>query len=469
MDKTLPKRLSVFLGALVLSGCATVTDLTGSMFVPYPVQADDYKRELLMGNGQQAVTTLKERNNQADQALYSLEYARIAQLSGQTDSSIEGFNTLFDLVAEKDEEAHITATGVAAQAGSLLVNDNIIPYEPATFEKVFAHQFQAMNFLQQGNVDSALVEVRRANFLQHEALTANEDEVVEAIEEKEEENAEQQPEVSADKLLDSYGEMDEVAGKVKSGFQSAYTFYISAAIYEMTGQLNDAYIDYKKAYEIFPDNPYLQQDLLRLSKRLNRKDYRRYSKQFSSKANKLGKKEGEVLVLFEHGFIPAKEEIKLPIPIADNIYNIAFPIYRGAWSEPTPLEIRANNKTLSSAAITYPRALAVKTLKDEAAELAVRQALRVYAKYKIQEEAGVAALAHVYNFVSERADLRSWLTLPNDVQIIRLPLPEGQHTLSLTHGQAKADTPITVKAGKLSIVRVAATDNWLIADNIYQQ
>ena len=49
---------------------------------------------------------------------------------------------------------------------------------------------------------------------------------------------------------------------------SAGTLF-SAIIYEMLGHFDDAYIDYKKALEIVPDNTYLQKDVLRLDRKIN--------------------------------------------------------------------------------------------------------------------------------------------------------------------------------------------------------
>ncbi|MEI8618891.1 hypothetical protein P4S63_22420 [Pseudoalteromonas sp. B193] len=46
---------------------------------------------------------------------------------------------------------------------------------------------------------------------------------------------------------------------IKNGFQNAYTFYLSALLYQSAKQYDDAYIDYKKALAIQPNNIYLQQ------------------------------------------------------------------------------------------------------------------------------------------------------------------------------------------------------------------
>ena len=128
------------------------------------------------------------------------------------------------------------------------------------------HHYQALNFLTKKDLEGAAVEVRRANNEQEEALRRFESEVEAAQKaaEKKHISSKSQSAVSS-----SYAQMDEVAGKVKNSFQNAYTFYVSGFIYELLDQANDAYIDYKKALEIYPENRYLQQDVIRLARALN--------------------------------------------------------------------------------------------------------------------------------------------------------------------------------------------------------
>jgi len=45
-------------------------------------------------------------------------------------------------------------------------NENAIPYRGDTYERIFVHSFQALNFLGERNPEAAGVEVRRANLAQ---------------------------------------------------------------------------------------------------------------------------------------------------------------------------------------------------------------------------------------------------------------------------------------------------------------
>jgi hypothetical protein len=265
--------------------------------------------------------------------------------------------------------------------------------------------------------------------------------------------------------------MDEVAGKVKNSFQNAYTFYVSGFIYELLRQPNDAYIDYKKALEIYPENRYLQKDVLRLAAGLDmREELDELRQRFPHVDNEhiydSGTGTGELLVLFEDGFVPQKHEIKIPLPAGKaGLIAIAFPIYQERWSPQIPLQILNNGGLIGSTEpICDVRALAVTALKEKVPVIATRQIIRAIAKGVTAMEAkkqmgDLGQLATiVWNLVSESADLRSWLTLPANAQILRTTLPVGSYSLSLQHpsagGTAHADVEITANSKTiLHIVR----------------
>jgi hypothetical protein len=252
--------------------------------------------------------------------------------------------------------------------------------------------------------------------------------------------------------------MDEVAGKVKNSFQNAYTFYISGFIYELLRQPNDAYIDYKKALEIYPENKYLQKDVLRLAAKLDMREElqelgQRFPREDSRFIDKDGAGTGELLVLFEDGFVPQKHEIKIPLPAGKaGIVSIAFPIYQENWSPHVPLRILNNSEFIGSTEpICDVRALAVKALKEKVPVIATRQIIRAIAKGASAVEAKKQMgdlgqfVTIVWNFVSENADLRSWLTLPANAQILRTSLPAGSYSLSLQHPMVGAATHADVE------------------------
>lgn len=453
----------LFLTALpAMTGCAA-----SSTFTAYPRKIQPLISSLSNRTPVDLKQCLLDECKDKDQILYNMERGRYAQITGDSEVSMNDFRASMDRIRVNDEKALISASDFGANVAATLVNDNAIPYEGEGYERVLLHHYQALNYLKKKDLDGAGVEVRRANAEQSDSLKRFEKEIEDAREEAQSKRIDNNPA----RIDSQYAQMDEVAGKVKNSFQNAYTFYVSGFIYELLRQPDDAYIDYKKALEIYPDNSYLQKDVLRLAAKLDMgEELDELSRRFPSAHKRFKDGEnpgtGELLVLFEDGFVPQKHEVKIPIPVSSaGLISIAFPIYHERWSAQLPLRILSESTLIGSTEpICDVRALAVKALQEKAPVIVTRQILRAVAKgvsvaeaRKKMGELGQFAVT-VWNIVSESADLRSWLTLPANAQILRTTLAAGSYSLSLQHPMtgepAYADVEITAN-GKtvLHVVR----------------
>lgn len=447
------KRLVLPLIAIYLTGCAA-----SSVFSPYPNQAQEFRAAIDTGKEADTLKKLDGKRNNADRILYLMERGRVGQAAGTTDDSLADFSDVLAAMDANEEKAKLSLTDTGAQGATLMTNDNAIPYKGEAYERIFVHHYQALNYLGKQNLEGAGVEIRRANQYQVEAADAHNAEIAKAEEEAQQHSVSANP----DDFASQFAAMDAVTGKVKSSFQNAYTFYLSGLIYEALREDNNAYIDYKKAIEIFPDNRYLQDDVLRLAKRLSMsEDYARYSKQFNRTAPVASNGAGSIAILYEEGFVAAKDQFMLPLPTVHGWVSVAFPIYNSPWQAPAGLSVSAGGMALGSTeTIVDVHALAAKALKERLPAMLVRQTLRAAAKYTMQKEANDrgGALAgittQIYNLVSEQADRRSWLTLPRDAQILRGALPSGQHTLTLSAGVQQQTTSVTVQADRITLLHV---------------
>src|SRR5690606_38317425 len=107
------------------------------------------------------------------------------------------------------------------------------------------------------------------------------------------------------------------AGRVKSSFQNAYTFYLSALFWEVVRDYNAALVDLKRAYEINPDAMFIEEDIRRVRRRMGDRVQARLP----------GKDEGSLVMLFEQGRVPPKRELSLPITTIHGYFAVAFPTY----------------------------------------------------------------------------------------------------------------------------------------------
>lgn len=440
-------RLPVLFSAVVLmTGCTT-----SSVFVPYPARALNYQQALGTGLLQPSLEQSRKQTGSRDALLVLLEQGRLYQLAGNYEQSKQSFSAAIQKFSEIDDRATISLTHTASQGAALVSNDNAIPYQSNLFERIFTHQFQALNYIALGDYESAQVEMRRAQFYQDKT--------------RDEHNDNPDNTVSPEALTEYQSRLatlDNLAQRVKSSSQSAYSFYLAGLLYESKQQFDDALIDYKRALTIAPDNVFLQQDIYRLADKLKRNDD--LKKLAALKVAPAKANEGTVAVLYEEGFVPAKKEIFLPFPWPQSWYVLAFPYYDSPWQSPMALTITgpALKAPIASQVVVDSQALAARALKDSLVSMLVRQTLRAQTKHKLQQEANdkggpiLGVLVGAYNILSENADLRSWLTLPRFAHIARFNLPEGEQSLQLDGTES---IKVNVQRNKITLVRIVKVDN----------
>ncbi|MDM5058234.1 COG3014 family protein [Aeromonas rivipollensis] len=451
----------LLLAGLLLGGCASRWQ---DLFVSYSDQMVPLRNQLLLGHAAEALPKVRESTPGDDTyVLDQLEKGRIAWLAGQDGVSKQGFAAADSRLAWEESQAKYRLSQGLAQAGSLLTNDQTMAYRTPDYERTMLHHYLALNYLQRGDAEGALVEVRRANQVQERALKARADEVRKAKEKSEESEADGEM-----RQLMSRGapELDRLIGQVKNGFQNAYTFYFSGVLYEAAGDLNDAWVDYQRGYQIAPDNQSLQDALLRLARlRGSSDELKETEKKVGRKAPPLAKDQGQLVVLFEDGLIPARREIFLPLPISTSsgdfrTFTVAVPYYDNRASDTGPLTVSVGRQAGRTSSLVRLESLAAKDLQERLPGMLTRQALRLVAKEQLRRSAAKEGgdvgniLVGIFNTLSERADTRSWLTLPAEASSWQGMVPAGEVQLQLGAGSAMRTLPLTVHAGRTTLVWV---------------
>jgi hypothetical protein len=439
--------------------------------LPYPYKVAPLQQDLTRATPPDFPSLLKRERRGNDKFLYNLEPGRVAQLFGRTERCRDGFAVAIAAIRSNEQRALVSAGQIGATVASFATNDNALPYVGEGYERVLLHHYQALNYLLEADLTGAGVEFRWANSEQQEALNRHAKELEKAEQEAQKKNVGNAAQNS--EFQQRYAQLDEAAGRLKNSFQNAYSFYLSGVVYELQGEENDAYIDYKKALEIYPENGYVQRDVLRLARRLQMDDdLAALAKRFPALYNTPGviatSAEGELILLYEEGFVPPREEIKLPFFLPGGLVTLAFPYYRVPWREHRPVEVLTGNIPLGrTELLCNVRGLAIKSLQEKMPILLTRQTVRAVSKFLAQQtakekfgalgELGVMA----YSVISENADLRSWLTLPENVQILRVSLPAGRQQLRLQSPNSLLGTDLTidVKGGGKTIIYAVKTGN----------
>jgi len=445
------KWLLLPLFSFLISGCAL-----NSIFINYPSQIAPVKAQLNTSNPIKGVLEVESKISGADGLLYAQEAGRVAQISGDFEASKKYYQQAVAGYLKFDDKATLSVTDMGATASSLFINDNVIPYRGPGYERVMLHQYQALNYMFSGDQQGALVEVRRSNDLQsfEQARYQKSNESVQAM---------------ANGTIDAeVNKLEKAAGSVTSSFLNAYSYYTTGVLHEILGEPNDAFIDYRKAAQISPNNPYLQKDLVRLAKQLSMPQADEFERRWG-KSTTAKKDQGEVIFLIERGFVPEKQSLTVPFTIHGNWQTASLATYTSNSRPISPGKIKGLGKSITAAPIANLDALAITALKEELPAALIRQAARVYAKSEMarsvesgskkrnnETDIGVIAM-QIFNVVTEQADRRSWLTLPKQAQIARTYLNNGSYSVQLDNG---TPAQVEVKSGRTTLVWAVDTGNY---------
>ena len=376
-------------------------------------------RDLLRKN--QASTSVQELEPLAmtegrDQLVYLLDYATALQQNKQFKESSQAFIKADELSDIKDYHS------ITKNAASLLLSEELVQYKGDDYEKLMINAMNAINFLMMDELDSALVEVRRLN--------------------------------NKLKLYRTEAKRD--------WEPSTFGLYLSAIIWEADKKWDDAYIDYKKTYELDPSIEYLKMDLVRASAKSQRwADHKRWLKKFNMKPGRKPewnhRQYGELVFILKQGWGPRK----YPSSVTPRLPELNR-VYSSTHSVRLFLDREGKEELEEDSQVIYNiEAVAMKTLKDQYAPLVAKRVAGVVVKEVIadqvrQENELLGNLLALGFRMSDRADLRQWSTLPRTFQVARLTLKPGTYKVraqglnqsgDLT-GERMPEKEFTIKAGK---------------------
>jgi len=449
------KRAAVLMLSLSITACANLS--TQSLFSHYSASNAQAHEALQQGNYAQAVEALPE--SPAGDILDGMERGRVNFVAEQYPDSFAALQRADMAVKEQQRQASIQISEGLNQAGALLTNDNMITYQPADYELGFMHLYLALNYIKQKDLEGALVEARRANQVQEAARKLREAELGQAAQEAQRNGLSQ----NLGAVLARYPD----AGEKLANVQNGYLFYLSGILYEADGDLNSAYIDYKRALAVAPDNMYIANTVLRLATRMQMTEdlkplQARYGRYTPEKAGA-----GRVVILDEQGVVQARDGWRLPLWLPDSrgdgvIYNLALPYYRDMPRQNLS-SLMLDDQVVKAGELANVNNMAKSSLNEELPVIAVRQALRVVAKNEVRKSAAKNGndignvLANIFNTLTEQPDTRSWQSLPSSISMYHTDLKAGIHKLSW-NGQS---LDVKVAAGRTTMVWVSRQGNQL--------
>ena len=418
----------VFACCLVLNGCAYFQD--------YNRMTRQARVSMSQGSYPDALATFPSSAARGgNEILIRMERGTLLQAMGQYKESAAEFEVAAKKIAYYENRAVISASKGASEAASLVINEKAIPYEGEDFEKVLIHAFDALNYLMLGDLEDARVEIRNAYRRQQELYDKHYKDL-----EKAQKNVKgmrwEDPLRRADPQ--GYHQLMQTAESVASIYQNAFAYYISSLVYELNLEVDEAYIDLKKAIDAAPNCRAIQRDLIRLSKDLHyNDDLERWENSFG-KMDPVLRDGIDIFVVFEFGLAPHKEQVKFPILTGSGIVSAAFPVYRFTPSATVAGMVSCNERGEKTSIVSDMDAIAARNLLDEfpilLAKQIARSVLKGYATRQLRNEYGAGGViaGSIVSIITEQADLRTWSTLPKQVHVARLFVPKLTREITIS-------------------------------------
>ena len=405
--------------------------------------------------------------------LYHFDQGALHHYNGKNKESIKHF--------EKAEQVYedLYTKSVTNETAAILTNDNVRPYRARPFEILLMYQYQILNYLAIGDLDGALVEVRRAQLAMERLYQKDKDKVND----------------------------------------SGWLRYLSAIVYEMSGEQDDAAISYVQAAKAFEESggqvprevwEFITESLVRMDRADELKKFKTPIPQQTLQASDARAKGQELIVIGYAGHSPILGEMYLSGTFVSagalnltykdgktghiNTFTLVAPPVAGAGSgtfhvgfslpqkKPVPqraslFSVNLDSKLrLSPEKVSDIEAELDRNMKDENSTTMVRTATRVVIrtvaaqKAKSATNTGNGLLDLVKNIAVdvgqsqlEQADLRVGLFMPNTICVTRIPVDVGKHQVTVSalgaHGQIVGDyrlDQVSVAKGQKKIIIIPA-------------
>jgi len=347
---------------------------------------------------------------------------------------------------ERADEMMKNFLGISDYAISVAVNPAMQNYQPEEHEKILIHYYKALNYLHLKQYESAEVEARKLN-LKQEALNI------------------------------------QTKGKDKKYNQDPFGHIMMGLIYETNKDYNNAFIAYRNAYNIYESNLVFKMEEMPLFLPNTVNKMAKYSGigyHVPTTQADYSDDEGELIVFWENGHSPIKQEKNMIFSLNQNSQNGTFFFTDSYQSMIIPIqydfkskdgnfkasdigtiriahsyyiprvnlihnaEIYVNNVKNKFSMASDINKIAFQLEKDnyiqDLGQRLTRATLKKIAEVKAMKENEYLGIAlAITNFAIEKSDTRNWQSLPAQIHMTRIPLKKGENTVEIKFDNGKTE------------------------------
>ncbi len=395
----------IFYSVILLSGC-------GKIFTGYEEELSEYNFVYIQNNCS-SVFIEKMIDSGSDLLLWS-------ELGGSLKrkcKDYEASNHYFDR-AEKyyKEEVDLENFGekTLKSVGTILTNENLTDYHGNVFEAIMVNTYKGLNFMSLGKQDLARVEFNRALDRQRRAKLLFKSQIERKQKELEEKEREKNSLADREKTFDFVKESYERGlfynFQAYPDFVNPFTTYMAALFALSSNDYEKARYLFRESMAMDPENEFITDDF-----------------QLADKWMRAGQGEKKYIwLIYENGKNLRKDEVRIDIPVflvSDKVFyaQIVLPTLREQPDSYTFLTLNANRTRMIAdmdriVKTEFKNKLPLVLLK--AVTQTITKAVIEASMSSKDELLGIGA--ELYNILTSRADVRSWVSLPKNFQAVRV-------------------------------------------------
>ncbi|VAX10018.1 hypothetical protein MNBD_GAMMA25-229 [hydrothermal vent metagenome] len=410
---------------LICSGCAS-----------YSQSFQTVEIKLLNNDPAGALEALdKQSHSNKDLFLYASNKATILRMLNkysESNAEIEKAKAIIE---------KYSALSISETASSFIINDASQTYIGSPVEQIMLNIYAALNYLEMKDLDAARVEILQINIRLRTLMQDDPDSPL-----------------SID----------------------PFAHYMSGIIYEDLGEWSDAMIAYRKAYHAYQRHSslysiavpqQLKRVLILMADKIGLDEERRkYEQEFLLQLTDLqvqSQNQAELVFLFHNGLAPIKQESSINVlePSSGHMIRISLPRYvnRGTTIAKARLSIQRPGSKQQNISLSIETEktedigmLEIESLKAQMGVITARAIARAVAKHEASNEAGkqndlIGLIVNIAGVLTERADTRSWLTLPAEIQMARLNAPADTYNVIIEFIDHNNHTLFQRSLGKIKL------------------
>ena len=365
------------LTTFLLTGCKFASDVLHKATAPRIHNYDTVNSSLQSCNFNDTINTIKSDNE--NELLKNAEIGLTYYFKGSYSTSNNYLDRAINQYRINENKASFALSNILRKE-----------YQGEGYDKVFLHNYKAINYLMMGNAENARVEAKNSNLYQVEARRKL-----------------SEFKANSGTSNQSFSRFDKIFNSVNyehTPYQNPFAYYISALGYEEDGDYDQALIDIRNALRYAPYSMVLKEKLSQYEK---------------------GNKKKSVELFFDVGKSPTKSQVKIPLDMGNGETRMA---YLPAFSQVYKSDINYvrvvdshNNEVAKTSLLSDINAIKINEFREKLPSIAyilTKEAGVTLASKALDEKSkGIATIFKIANAVYSQQDVSTWGLLPEKILV----------------------------------------------------